>query len=127
MDRYQIAMMSDVKPIAYRFQESTSIVQVKDYMVKCITESVAFDSGNISPSVLEPALIQLSREYKVPIITTNDVEAKVLSMTYKYNRIFSPEKIPENVRDVICYKTDVSQIKEHSVLLAIIGNVNFWM
>jgi len=116
--------MSDVKPVAYKFQESKSIMQVKDYLLKCIAENVAFDGSNIPHAVLDAALIQVSKDFKTPIITLDESAAQVLAITYKYKKFYSKDKIPSSVGNAICYQgVEPSMLpKNLTTLLVIVGD-----
>ena len=102
MDRYRLLIKKEPKPIAYHFRPSNSIIRVAGYLAKCIADRVDFYSNGINSTILESALIRLSRNMEYSIVVESEVLEKVLRMTYGYKRIYSLKTIPNNVYKVIC-------------------------
>jgi hypothetical protein len=120
MGRYQILRkLSNIKPIAYRFKSSNSINVVSNYIKKCITDKVSFDANNINTIILDPALVKVSKELDVPIVTGSEDMANIFSITHDI-KVYSINNIPLTVPEVICYWDVTTKPKNVFIILNII-------
>jgi hypothetical protein len=95
-------LKKEPKPEVYRFRRSNSIIKVAEYMLKCMIDGVAFDASDVNSTILDSALIRVSKATGYSILVASDVLEKVLRMTYGYKEIYSPKTIPSYVYHVIC-------------------------
>jgi hypothetical protein len=65
-------------------------------------DGVGFDASDINSTILDTALIRVSKVTDYSIIVASDTLEKVLRMTYGYKKIYSPKTIPSIVYHVIC-------------------------
>ena len=102
MTRYQIAINQNApSPCAYRFKPSRSMTRVLAYMKRCIDDGVMFDATGIKETTLDSAVIALSKELKIPIITGSGRAAKLLSIIYGHNEVFPIESIPKKYKQFL--------------------------
>ena len=126
--RYQIALKNalKLKPTAYRFQFTNSLLRVCDYMKRCIVDEVMFDSSNINYNILDSALIRLTKEINehspIAIVTASESNARILSITWGFKKIYSVNAVPDTASSVICYwDLDRNKIPSHlHVILTIL-------
>lgn len=120
MDRYRIVLKKDLKPLAYRFRTSNSIHRVAQYLLKCIIDKVDFDSSNINSTILDSAIIRVSKETGYSIVVASETMEKVLRMLYGYKKIYSPKTIPYSVYQVICYyRLNKKELTDKEVILIV--------
>ena len=121
--RYQIAIKKYVKPIAYRFRYTNSVTQLCNYMKQCIKDEVRLDVSEFNSAILDAALIKTSVELKLPVITETDRTAKILSITYGAPKVYSIDRIPENVKYVI-YHWEIIKHSEAHHLIPVLSFLN---
>lgn len=102
MDRYGLLLKKEPKPTAYRFRRSNSIIRVAECMYKCMIDGVGFDASDINSTILDSALIRVSKVTGYSIVVASDILEKILRMTYEYKKIYFIKTIPGNVYHVIC-------------------------
>jgi hypothetical protein len=91
------------KPVAYQFQRTSSAIKVYEYIKRCIQDGVAFNANNIYSSVIDQALFLLHKEIKIPIITKTEKTARLLTISYNFQEVYSVNNIPKRSARVICY------------------------
>lgn len=119
MDRYQIITNKD-RPIAYKFKHSANSNTVYNYMKKCIEDKVLFEAGNISEDILEKMSVKISKNYKVPILTSKK-RMNLMKIIYNYKEIYNIDNFPSKYRNILCL-WDAIPIKELKSFLRIIRN-----
>jgi hypothetical protein len=121
MDRYHLLINKKTfKPEAYQFKASNSIYHVSQYLWKCIKNRGSFDSSNINSTILDGALIKVSKETGYPIVVASETMEKVLRMTYGYKKIYSSKTIPYSVYQVICYyRVNKDELSDKEIVLIV--------
>lgn len=107
MDRYQIALKNTSIPkppsTTLQFPATTSTSKAVKFINYCIRERKNLKAPNTPTHVLESAIIKVSQLNNVPIIVSSKDAARVLSLVYSHQNIFSPENLPKEGSWVICY------------------------
>ena len=113
MDRYKIALNSpDILSSKIFFKSSNNVINIYDNLKTCIEDNLILRAGNLNLSVLDSAVIKISKEYGVPIIVGNENIATILSVSYSYQKVYTPETIPEKFFSGICYFVKASNLPE---------------
>ena len=110
MNRYQMALGKNVKPMAYKFKPSINSDKILSYMKKCMNDGVMLESGNIQDALLNSVIIKFSKETKTPIVTGHVKTARLLSIAHNYSHIYPVNNIPEKYLYVICYYDVVTKL-----------------
>lgn len=92
-----------IKPIAYKFKSTNSLIKVKAYIEKCIEDSVSFDTEGIYLSLVDKAMAELIKGRKIAVIVRTDNIKRLLGIAFNIKRVYTVENIPDNVEYAICY------------------------
>lgn len=84
-----------IKPIAYRFNPSNSVIKICKYMKKCMEDGVMFDSEGIQDEILNSSIVKIGKELGAPILVDSERTAKIMSISHSYRHIYSLEKSPK--------------------------------
>jgi hypothetical protein len=126
MDRYQIAIdKRDLKP--RRFQPTSSVKKVGEYLHYCIKNKWVFSSKNIAAAVIEVALIKISLAMSVPIIVDSEKTAQLLSMTYSH-QFYTKDNLITVLpllffANVICYNCPEVTLPPGITVLLTVSNI----
>lgn len=104
MSRYKIAIQlgNELKERkAYRFPSTNYVARTVQFIRYCIEERVIYIADNIPQTVLDAAVITISKSLKTPIVVNSDSRAILFSISHSH-KIFSLENLPRN-RYAICY------------------------
>lgn len=92
-----------IKPIAYKFKSTNSLIKVKAYIDKCIQDGVSFDTDGIYLSLVDKALSELIKGRRVAVIVRTEKEKRLLSLVFNIKRVYTVDNIPDNVENAVCY------------------------
>jgi len=105
MNRYQIAVNSNRtdQPI-FHFPTTQNYKKVLKYLNYCIAKKGIFLADNIPLGVIDTAIVDLSRDSQIPIITKTESEAEILSISMSYYHVYPLTDLPEKIAGsrVIC-------------------------
>ena len=123
MNRYQIAVDKNRtdQPV-FHFPDTHNPKKVLKYLSYCITRRGIFLADNIPLGVLDMAIVDLSRDSQIPIITKEKSEAEILSISMSYYHVYSLTDLPEKIAGsrVICCDFPASLLPAHLKPLLVI-------
>jgi hypothetical protein len=123
MNRYQIAVNNNRtdQPV-FHFSATGNPKKVLKYLNYCIAKRGIFLADNIPLGVIDTALVDLSRDSQIPIITKDESEAEILSITMSYYHVYPLSEIPEKIAGarVICCDFPASLLPKHLKPLLVI-------
>jgi hypothetical protein len=107
MDRYQIALRDSKldHQVIFSFPPTQNTKKVLRYIHYCIEKRGVFSTEGIPTSVVDSALINISRNYRAPILVRTESDARALSIAHSYRNVFFMDKdtkLPDDSRP-ICY------------------------
>lgn len=96
MNRYK-ALIESKNSISkyYHFPSTGSCHKVLKYLKYCKNRNGIFIADNIPERILISSVINFSKMFRSPIIVVAEREARILSLSYSYNNIYSFNNQPK--------------------------------
>jgi len=104
MSRYELLRKKNSNSGVKCFKPTKNVVDLYNILEDCLKRQYILQADNLSPGLLNPALIRLSRKYCYPIVVASKELAKSLSISHAYARVYSIDDLPEKYAAVVCYE-----------------------
>jgi len=111
MDRYQIAILSRDKKKSFLFKNVRNINRACKLIEYCIENGATFIAEDVEPSLIETAVIKISKKTNSPIFLDSRERAYLFTISNSYKDVYYPGFWHQN-KSVICYNCSDKIIPE---------------